>query len=181
MLFLFHIFEALLFCFRFENLLICPTCLDFKPFFIYPISISLANHIHNSKYVVFAFWEFIFQHFIIAFFCRILPIHQSFSIFSLLIIKSNITIILMISSSAGPTNALSSSPSSASIDYPFIYLHNEIVKYFQQRDRELAQSRREWAERLKKSVPTETAQLLAGPDGTLMSGRMFSQVRPPFF
>jgi hypothetical protein len=63
--------------------------------------------------------------------------------------------------------------SQTSTDFPFIYLHNEIVKYFQERDKEVAAQRQEWMQRLKQSNGSE---MLDGPEGNLLTSQIFSQV-----
>lgn len=65
------------------------------------------------------------------------------------------------------------------IDYPFIYLHNEMVKYFQQRDRETGELRRELMRKLEtESNCAKMAELLTGQEGgTATNGRTCSQVQ----
>jgi hypothetical protein len=58
--------------------------------------------------------------------------------------------------------------------YPFIYLHNEIAKYFQQRDKDVANKKQEWMQRLKQS--STLSDILAGPDGKFMDSQIFSLV-----
>jgi hypothetical protein len=60
------------------------------------------------------------------------------------------------------------------VDFPFIYLHNEIVKYFQERDKAVATQQKEWLQRLKHT--TNTSEILEGPGGKLMTNQIFSQV-----
>ena len=58
-------------------------------------------------------------------------------------------------------------------DFPFISLHNEIVKYFQDRDKSVASQRKEWLDSLKQS---DSSELWAGQEGKMLSTQIFSQV-----
>ena len=60
-----------------------------------------------------------------------------------------------------------------SADFPFIYLHNEMVKYFQEKNKNVVKVRQKWMEQLRHSDSTE---LFAGSDACILPNQIFSHV-----
>ncbi|KAI3411805.1 hypothetical protein GPALN_001870 [Globodera pallida] len=61
------------------------------------------------------------------------------------------------------------------VDFPFVYLHNEMVKYFQERDKRMEEQRQVWMQKLRHLSDGGTGELLEGLDGQMMSDRIFAQ------
>lgn len=61
----------------------------------------------------------------------------------------------------------------SNIDFPFNYLHNEIVRYLKERDVEVRQEKEEW---LKNAKQGEFAGIFNGEKGTALRNRIFAQV-----
>jgi regulatory protein YycI of two-component signal transduction system YycFG len=63
--------------------------------------------------------------------------------------------------------------STVSADFPFIYLHNEMVKYFQEKNKNVAKIRQKWMEQLRHS---DSHDVFIGPDDCILPNQIFSHV-----
>jgi len=68
--------------------------------------------------------------------------------------------------------------SSISADFPFIYLHNEMVKYFQERNKSVVKARENWMQQLRLS---DASDIFTGSDVSILPNQIFSHVSMLFF
>jgi len=58
------------------------------------------------------------------------------------------------------------------VDFPFNYLHNEIVRYFKERDVELIKEKEQWLKRIRKS---DYSEIFTGDAGVMLRSKIFAQ------
>lgn len=61
---------------------------------------------------------------------------------------------------------------SSNVDFPFNFLHAELVRHFRERDSEISEKKKEWMEQIKQSDFSDVLM----KDNSIVSNMIFAQV-----